>query len=378
MEALINPHVLRWARERASLSTSTLAKSLGTQEDNVLAWEQGKKKPSFNQAMNYARQTYIPFGYLYLTQPPEESLPLPDLRTINGKRDHGYSLALMDTIRWAMERQDWYRDYLISQGVTENRVVGKFSVSDSVGVIVADIRATLGIPNKPNRGDFDDYFKNLVSKIESAGILVMRNSIVNNNTSRPLFVEEFRGFAISDKLAPVIFINTADCPEARLFTLAHELSHIWIGRSGVSDGDPANHRLEEILCNAVAAELLTPGREFLSSWDADIAWQENIPHLTKIFHVSGWVIARRALTFNLITASEYGAFIAKKIAEHKARSKNGAPPYNRLQTGRVSKTLATAVASEALSGRMLYRDAARLIGVKPHKLSDYSKKELGF
>ncbi|MBV7546800.1 ImmA/IrrE family metallo-endopeptidase [Pseudomonas sp. PDM26] len=378
MEALINPDVLRWARERASLSTSTLAKSLGTQEDNVLAWEQGKKKPSFNQAMNYARQTYIPFGYLYLSQPPVESLPLPDLRTINGKRDHGYSLALMDTIRWAMERQEWYRDYLISQGVTENRIVGRFSVSDSVAVIVADIRATLGIPNKPNRGDFDDYFKDLISKIETAGILVMRNSIVNNNTSRPLFVEEFRGFAISDKLAPVIFINTADCPEPRLFTLAHELSHIWIGRSGVSDGGPANHRAEEILCNTVAAELLTPEREFLASWEADVEWQENIPPLTKFFHVSGWVIARRALTFNLITPSEYGAFIARKIAEYKARSKNGTQPYNRLQTGRVSKTLATAVASEALSGRMLYRDAARLIGVKPHKLSDYSKKELGF
>ncbi|CAI8992510.1 Peptidase_M78 domain-containing protein [Pseudomonas sp. IT-P74] len=378
MEALINPDVLRWARERASLSASTLAKSLGTQEDNVLAWEQGKKKPSFNQAMNYARQTYIPFGYLYLSQPPVESLPLPDLRTINGKRDHGYSLALMDTIRWAMERQEWYRDYLISQGVTENRIVGRFSVSDSVAVIVADIRATLGIPNKPNRGDFDDYFKDLISKIEIAGILVMRNSIVNNNTSRPLFVEEFRGFAISDKLAPVIFINTADCPEARLFTLAHELSHIWIGRSGVSDGDPANHRSEEILCNAVAAELLTPEREFIASWDPDIEWQENIPPLTKFFHISSWVIARRALTFNLITPSEYGVFIARKIAEHKARSKNGTPPYNRLQTGRVSKTLAAAVASEALSGRMLYRDAARLIGVKPHKLSDYSKKELGF
>lgn len=378
MEALINPDVLRWARERASLSTSTLAKSLGTQEDNVLAWEQGRKKPSFNQAMNYARHTFIPFGYLYLSKPPEESLPLPDLRTINGKRDHSYSLALMDTIRWAMERQEWYRDYLISQGVTENKVVGKFSVSDSVGAIVADIRATIGIPNKPNRGDFDDYFKNLVSKIEAAGILVMRNSVVNNNTSRPLLVEEFRGFAISDQLAPVIFINTADCPEARLFTLAHELSHIWIGRSGVSDGEPANHRSEEILCNAVAAELLTPQREFLAFWDNHITWQENIPHLTKIFHVSGWVIARRALTFNLITATDYGEFVARKIAEYKARSKNGTPPYNRLQTGRVSKTLATAVASEALSGRMLYRDATRLIGVKPHKLSDYSKKELGF
>ena len=378
MEALINPDLLRWARERASLSTSALAKSLGTQEDNVLAWEQGTKRPSFNQAMNYARQTYIPFGYLYLPQPPEENPSLPDLRTINGRRSRRYSLALMDTIRWAAERQEWYRDYLISQGITENSVVGKFSVSDSFEEIVADIRAVLGLSNIPKRGDFEDYFKSLVGNIESTGILVMRNSVVNNNTSRPLLVEEFRGFTISDKLAPVIFINTAYCPEARLFTLAHELSHIWLGHSGVSDGDPANHRSEEILCNAVAAELLTPGREFLSFWDAEIEWQENIPRLTNIFHVSGWVIARRALTFNLITAFEYEAFVARKITEYKARDKEGAPPYNRLQTARVSKTLAIAVASEALSGRMLYRDAARLIGVKPHKLSDYSKKELGF
>ncbi|HEF4758628.1 TPA: ImmA/IrrE family metallo-endopeptidase [Pseudomonas putida] len=378
MEALINPHVLRWARERASLSTSTLAKSLGTREDNVLAWEQGKKRPSFNQAMNYARQTYIPFGYLYLSQPPEESLPLPDLRTLNGKHDNGYSLALVDTIRWAQERQEWYRDYLISQGIAENGVVGKFSLSDSADVIVADIRSTLNLPQKPDRGDFDAYFKTLINKIEAAGVLVMRSSVVNNNTSRPLLIEEFRGFAICDELVPVIFINTADCPEAKLFTLAHELAHVWISRSGVSDGEPANHREEEVLCNAVAAELLTPEREFLANWDASIEWEDNIFPLTTLFHVSGWVIARRALTFNLITVSEYSALISQKVAEHKARSKNGTPPYNRLQTARVSKTFATAVASEALSGRMLYRDAARLIGVKPHKLAEYSKKELGF
>lgn len=344
----------------------------------MLAWERGEKRPSFTQAMNYARQTYIPFGYLYLAEPPEESLPLPDLRTINGRRETGYSLALLDTIHWAQERQEWYRDYLISQGITENLAVGKFSVSDSVDVIVADIRSTLGLSSKPARGHFDSYFKTLISRIETAGVLVMRSSVVNNNTSRPLLVEEFRGFALSDALAPVIFINTADCPEARLFTLAHELAHVWIGCSGVSDGEPANHRDEEVLCNAVAAELLAPEREFLSFWDEEASWQENIAPLTSLFHVSGWVIARRALTFSLISASEYGAFIAEKTAEHRARSKLGTPPYNRLQTARVSKTFAAAVASEALSGRMLLRDAARLIGVKPHKLAEYSKKELGF
>ena len=377
MEALINPEILRWARSRARISAGTLAKSIGTAEDNVLAWEDGAKRPSFNQAMNYAHHTHIPFGYLYLTKPPVEDLPLPDLRTVNG-REPSYSLALRDTIRWAMERQDWYRSWLTSQGYEKNEVVGILSINDGIPAVVISMREKLGIPEMPKRGTFDDYFSKLVQSIESIGILVMRNSIVNNNTSRPLSIDEFRGFAMSDALAPVIFVNTADCPEARLFTLIHELSHIWIGKSGVSDAEPQTHNREEIFCNAVAAELLAPEREFRIAWKHFEDWKDNLPFITRTFHVSEWVIARRALTLGFINQAVYSNFIGGKIAAHKARNKDGAPPYSRLQTARISKALAKAVASEALSGRMLFRDASRLIGIKPHKISEYSKKELGF
>ncbi|NWA81636.1 ImmA/IrrE family metallo-endopeptidase [Pseudomonas sp. D2002] len=377
MEALINPEILRWARSRARISAGTLAKSIGTAEDNVLAWEDGAKRPSFNQAMNYAHHTHIPFGYLYLAKPPVEDLPLPDLRTVNG-REPSYSLALRDTIRWAMERQDWYRSWLTSQGYEKNQVVGILSINDGIPAVVVSMREKLGIPEMPKRGTFDDYFTKLVQSIENIGILVMRNSIVNNNTSRPLSVDEFRGFAMSDALAPVIFVNTADCPEARLFTLIHELTHIWIGKSGVSDAEPQTHNREEIFCNAVAAELLAPEREFRIAWKHFEDWRDNLPFITRTFHVSEWVIARRALTLGFISQADYSNFIGSKIAAHKARNKDGAPPYSRLQTGRISKTLAKAVASEALSGRMLFRDASRLMGIKPHKISEYSKKELGF
>lgn len=377
MEALINPEILRWARVRARLSVDSVAKSLGTAQDNVIAWEEGEKRPSFNQAMNYARATHIPFGYLYLSRAPEEDLPLPDLRTVGG-REPGYSLALKDTIRWAMERQAWYREWLIAQGYTVNELVGSHRVADGVIAVVTAIRQALAIPEIRKKGNFDEYFGELVKKTERAGILVMRNSVVNNNTSRPLSVEEFRGFAISDNLAPIIFINTADCPEARLFTLAHELGHILIGKTGVSDAEPANHIKEEVFCNAVAAELLVPEKEFRVLWLAADDWKDNLHPLAKTFHVSEWVISRRALTLGYITTEEYRAFIAQKLALYKLAAKKGQPTYNRLQTGRVSKVLASAIASEALSGRMLFRDAARLTGIKPHKISAYSKKDLGF
>lgn len=377
MEALINHEILGWARARARLSLGALAKSIGTAEDNVAAWEDGEKRPTFAQAMSYARHVHIPFGYLYLASPPEEKLPLPDLRTVQG-REPGYSLALKDTIRWAIERQDWYRDWLRSQGYEECPVVGVANIADGVMAVVRSIRDHLGLEGTPRKGTFDEYFSKLVQALESAGILVMRNSIVNNNTSRPLSVDEFRGFAMSDKLAPVIFINTADCPEARLFTLMHEACHIWIASSGVSDADPGANRKEEIFCNAVAAEFLVPEKEFRSLWKRYEDWKENLPEITARFRVSEWVIARRALTCGFISDSQYREFIAMKIAQYKARQKDGSPAYSRIQTGRISKALATAVTSEALSGRMLLRDASRLIGIKPHKIGEYSRKELGF
>jgi len=277
-----------------------------------------------------------------------------------------------------MERQEWYRDWLKTQGYEENEIVGRYSMHDGVMAVVSSMRAELQLPELPRRGTFENYFSVLVNNIENIGVLVMRNSIVNNNTSRPLSVDEFRGFAISDKIAPLIFINAGDCPEARLFTLIHELAHIWIGKSGVSDSEPQNQMNEEEFCNAVAAEFLTPERVFRSLWKQFKDWKENLPSLARTFHVSEWVVARRALTCGFISKLEYGNFIAQKISEYNARNKDGAPPYNRLQTGRVSKALAAAVASEALSGGMLLRDAARLIGIKPHKISEYSKKELGF
>lgn len=377
MEAHINHTVLRWARNRADLSTDMLAKKIGTAVANVEAWESGEKSPSFNQAQSYAHYTHIPFGYLFLREPPEDKTPIPDLRTVNGVEREGFSIELKDTIQWVLLRQEWYKEYLQSQGYDFNQFVGRFREDAGVQLIVDDIRRSLAVARHPIRGTFEDYFSTLVTSIENIGVLVMRNSIVSNNTSRPLSVEEFRGFAISDKLAPVIFINTADSPEARLFTLLHELAHIWIGSTGVSDGSPGSHRSTEKLCNAVAAEFLVPEKEFLPAWNDRDPWIMNVQALAKRFHVSEWVTARRALTFNLITGDEYGRFIAGKLEEYRKRQKSGQPPYNRLQTGRLSKSLAQAVASEAISGRMLYRDAAKLMGIKPEKILSYSKKELG-
>ena len=376
--AMINPNILVWARKRAGIDPQALARKLNVKSERLLCWEDGNEKPTFIQARNFARHTYVPFGYLFLEQPPKEEISIPDLRTQGSKALREISVNLRDTIRDVLERQIWYREYRLEQDAAEIDVVGRLFDERDARVIAADIRNRIGIGNLPEEGSWESHWRDLVNHVESLGILVMRGSVVGSNTSRPLSVDEFRGFAIADPYAPVIFINTADYPGSRLFTLLHELTHIWIGKSGISDARLDSRQETETLCNAVAAEFLAPETKFLELWNTGSDdWRAKLPKLAGHFHVSLWVIARRALELRLIKEKEYWTFVSKLQEDYRKKAKKIALNYNRLQTLKVSKRFVKAVASEALSGRMLLQDAWRLTGIRPEKLADYARRELG-
>ncbi|NQY84337.1 MAG: ImmA/IrrE family metallo-endopeptidase [Alcanivorax sp.] len=374
--AKINPDILSWARERAQLSVSVLARKLGVNEKSVEAWERGDKRLTFRQAQQYAAKTHVPFGYLYLKCPPKEQLPLPDLRTVGGQRPQRPSAELIEMVQIVLRRQEWYAEYLRDQGAERNELVGRFTIQSGVHVVVQHMREALRVPAHPTRGTWEDYFRLLVQRIEEVGILVMREGFIGHYT-RPLSVQEFRGFAIADPLAPVIFINQADAPKARFFTLIHELAHIWIGRTGISDASPRTERQEEVFCNATAAEFLVPGKEFEDQWRDLENWRDNLPELEAHFRVSTWVLARRALTLQKISADEYQRYIRELQEEHRNRERENIPmSYYQGRKGHVSQTFSKALLSEALSGRVLLRDAGRLLGMKPSNLAKYAK-ELG-
>lgn len=375
--AQIDPELLTWARERAGLGVPELARKLQVREYRLRAWERGEVRPTFRQAENYAHRTSVPLGYLFLHKPPEEDLPIPDLRTVGDHRRRDLSVNLRDTLREVLRRQLWYREYQQDRDADPVAAVGCMAGVTAIGDIVASMRERLGLPAHPERGTWDEYLRDLIDRIEALGILVMRTNIVGTNTHRLLNVDEFRGFAIADRHAPVVFINTADYPPARLFTLIHELTHIWLGESGISDADPASQHELEKRCNAVAAEFLVPEDEFRELWQARDNWRDNLPRISSHFHVSPWVIARRARETDLITDDEYRRYVRERLAEHRDREREGAVPFPTVQKSRIGQRFAQAVASEALSGRLLLRDAHRLTGIKPHKMAEFARKELG-
>lgn len=350
------------------------ALAVGLKPEKLEAWESTESRPTFRQAQKLAKALHMPFGYLFLAAPPAEQLPIPDLRTAGGRGVARPSTDLMDTIRIALQRQAWYIEHQRDQGNSPLPFVGRFNVNTPPAQIAADIRQVLAVDVEQGQRTWEEYAKTLVESAERVGVLVMRSGIVGNNTHRKLDVGEFRGFAISDLLAPVVFINSADAPAARLFTLMHELAHLWLGSSGISSAAPSETRREEVVCNAVAGEFLAPREHFLLLWENGAGeFTQRVAELARRFHVSRLVVVRRALDLGLISQEAYRDYYRAVLAEFRGQDGGGGNFY-RTAGAKNSARFARAVIAETFSGRLLLRDAGRLLGVQPSKIHKFAEQ----
>lgn len=368
-EAFVTPRLITWARERSGLSLEAAAKRLGVGPSKLQAWEHGEERPTLKQAENLAHKFSIPFGYLYLSEPPIEDLPLPDLRTVAGAPAHKPSPEFLDVIYDALRKQQWYHEYLSSEEYEPLEFVGKFSLDAPVDGVAADIRGTLGINNglRERVVSWGQFLTELVRAAEAQGILVLRSSIVGSNTHRSLSVSEFRGFTLSDPLAPLIFINSRDAKAAQIFTLAHELAHIWTGQSGVSNPDyttPSSGQHNEIERKAdrVAAETLVPRNDFLMNWNSFASLQINLDRLSRKYKVSAFVILRSAFDYQKIERDAYLSKL-KELSGNQRRTSDEGGNFYASVGARNSPTFTAAVVAAASEGRVSYREAASLLNV---------------
>jgi len=222
-----------------------------------------------------------------------------------------------------------------------------------------------------------------IDQVEQTGILVMVNGVVGNNTHRPLDPEEFRGFALTDDLAPLIFINGTDTLSGKTFTLAHELAHIWLGESGISDArlDAFPEEKVERWCNQVAAEMLVPMDELENRYDSENELFQELNRLARIFKVSTLVILRRLFDAEFLDWDTYQQVYAEKLErlltyERPATEEGGGNFYRNLSR-RVSKRFALALISSTLEGQTLFRDAYALLGVSKGETFRNFAQELG-
>lgn len=372
-EVNINTDILTWAIARAGFDLHEFTHKV----PNVQKWLDGEKNPTVKQLEDFSKKVYLPFGYLLLNEPPKEDLPIPFFRT-NDKQATKVSVNVYDTILLMQQRQNWLKDYLADNEFQQLPFVGKFAHSNDIMSIVSDIRETLNL-NENWASEFKTWkeaLNHLSNQIENAGIITVFNGIVENNTKRKIPVDECRGFVLVDAMAPFMFVNNSDGKAAQMFTLVHELAHIWTGQSAGFDFrklQPASDPVEKI-CDQVAAEFLVPEETFIEVWSD----HPDIKAAAKFFKVSEIVIARRALDTGKISREQFFAFYnaySQREFEKKEHQGSGGDFYATTKK-RLSVTFATHIKNAVKAGQLLYRDAYKLTSLKGDTFQTFFSKHI--
>lgn len=262
----VAPALLRWACERAGWTLDHAAARFPRFPDWIAT--EHPSRPTLKQLERFAHATHTPIGYLFLSEPPVEQVPIPDCRTMRDAALQRPSPDMLDTIYVCQQRQAWYREHAQTHGDKPLPFVGSAKLTDDVVAAASLMRAALGLEVAQRTGTWTDALRAFVAQAEALGVLVMVSGIVGTNTRRVLDPREFRGFALVDDLAPVVFVNGADAKAAQMFTLAHELAHVWLGESALSDVSPESKPTAPIeqWCHAVA-ELLVTRDDFATPYD---------------------------------------------------------------------------------------------------------------
>lgn len=373
----VEPALLRWALDRSGMTDED------SRYERFSRWADGDGRPTFRQLEAFAIATHAPLGYLFLQVPPVESVPIADFRTMGNAAVNGPSPDLLETIYDSQMRHDWYRSYAIEQGYDVLPFVGSVTVDDSIEVVADEIRRTIGfgMDQRARFSTYEDALRQLIDAIEDTGVLVMVSGIVGGNTRRKLDPEEFRGFALTDPAASLIFVNGADTKAAQIFTMIHELVHVWLGETALSDAAMArqNGNPHELWANQVAAEVLVP----ITSIRADYRDSAELPELQRLakkYKVSTLVVLKRVFDAGFITWDDFRTrYVAelRRLRDILAGRQGSGGDYYNTQPLRISRSFARAVIVDTLEGGTLYRDAFGLLGAAKRKTFEGLAEKLG-
>lgn len=369
----VSPAVLTWAVDRSGSSVDDIVDTFPKFDD----WVAGERKPTLHQLEKLAAAAGVPLGYFFLERPPQLELPIPDFREgYRGLRDEPSS-DLLAVLHQSIRRRDWYREYATDNGLPEVEVVGIAADWDPHDA-AADMRDRLGFEVTQRRGNSDDIRKHLLLAFESLGGLTVATSMVGNNTRRLLDPDEFRGFALVDRLAPMIFVNTHQTLNGQFFTIAHEAAHIWRGASGISLEDPAAEPQSEVekWCNAVASEFLVPEVELQERFPAvaNLRLTDQLERMASVFRC-GTLVILQALRRTGVRDfedfdAEYQAERERVMALASSAAGSGGNFYFN-QPFRIGERLSRAIIRDAMQGNTAMSEAIRLMSLK--SLSNFDK-----
>ncbi len=358
-KAYITPKILRWARESARMPIEMAASKVSVSPEKLNEWEEGKTQPTIRQAETLAKAYRRPFALFFLPEIPRDFQPLQDFRRKTSKQ---LGTASVFIIREIQQKQAWISD--VYQDNNENVLpfVGRFSINDDPAIVAKDILATLKIaPGNYGSNPIKDW----IDRAEASGVFISRTSFIHSHLK--LDSDELQGFAIADPYAPFVFVNSDDWNAPQLFTMVHELAHIWIAASGISNEVEPNpqHRDKmdpvELFCNEVAANVLMPIEVMNSFEKSDFDNGASIFRTSKKMGVSSFALLVRALNLKLISIDkyrklkheadiDYQAFVIKEEEKKAIQKTNGGGPNYYLISLNKNSRLFTQIVIDAFRG----------------------------
>ena len=346
----VKPELLVWARERAGLPLESLIRRFPKYRE----WESGRLQPTLKQLEAFAKTTHAPIGYLLLPEPRDEPIPIPDFRTLGSAPVRHASPNLLDTVYMCQLRQDWYREHALRTHQSPLGFVGSARLSDDITAAAVTLRKTLGfdLDDRAQMSTWRGAQRTLIKNLDDIGVLVMIAGVVGTNNHHRLDPKEFRGFALADSLAPVVFVNSANTRAAQTFTLANELAHLLLGVSALSNADPRSlpsHNLE-IWCNRFAAEFLVPisvlQDEFIPTSDLTL----ELKRLAQFFKVSTLVILRQIYDMGALIRTKFCESYDAEIARIPKSFTRKVGDFYATHTYRVGRRFARALIVSTLEG----------------------------
>lgn len=312
--APLTPSVLRWAREDAGLTEAELGALARVKGDRVRHWESGDDRPTLGQLRLFADGLRRPVAFFLAPAPPgRHTEQPPDFRT----RRQGLSRGLRREVRTVVERRHSYRAL-----VGDEERAAWLTWRDQPPATPDEARTRLGVSREavaktPNPGA---ALRLWLDAVEAQGVLVFQMSRID--------VDECRGFAQYDDAVPLIVLNGGDAPQARSFTLLHELAHLLDHSGAVCLLD--DEREVERRCNGFAAAVLMP-TEPVRAAVAELEERDRVEAIVRQFRVSPVAAAIRLRALDLasqptIEATIRQAEVAARQAAERDR-KGGPAPY---------------------------------------------------
>ncbi|WP_242203435.1 ImmA/IrrE family metallo-endopeptidase [Aestuariivivens insulae] len=367
----ISPKTLIWATERSGLNID----SLHDVYPKAIDWIREESEPTVKQLENFAKKIHVPFGFLFLKKPPKEKLPITFYRS-NGVVIKNPPLVIKDLVNQIKTKQEWLKDFLIETNYEELGFIGSLRNFEKINPIDAAevIRKAL----KLNKTWYEDtkksnVFRYWIDKIEKNRIFIISTGYVGNNR-RSVDVEVCKGFTLVDKFCPFIYINTNNLGGGRIFTLIHELVHVFVGNSigiGYEPIHPSSQPLEKF-CDSVSSEILVPTSFFKVSWNStNDTFSEKISRLANQYHVSKLVIAKKALDSNFIEQSDFWAFY--NYYTNIPFKKGVGGDYWNSKPYEVSRKFYSFVDSALKQGKILPSSAYKLTNMKANTYDNFKK-----